>query len=38
MGEKEMGYHLSSIYCCKTAPTAVSDASVIRQVGVSDLG
>ena len=28
-----MGCYVSSLYCCKTAPTAVSDASVMRQVG-----
>ena len=26
------------MYCCKTAPTAVSDASVMRQVGASESG
>ena len=33
-----MGCHVSSLYCCKTAPTAVSDASVMRQVGASAVG
>ena len=34
----ESGCHAPSMYCCSTAPTATSDASVIRQVGASALG
>ena len=31
--EKKMGCHVPLMCCWRTAPTAVSDASVIRQVG-----
>ena len=33
-----MGCPVPLTYCCKTAPTAVSDASVIKCVGASALG
>ena len=36
--KKEMGCQVPAVYCCRTAPTAMSDASVTRQVGASDLG
>ena len=36
--KNEMGCHVPCICCCSTAPTAISDASVIRQVGASGMG
>ena len=33
-----MGCHAPLMCCCNTAPTAVSEASVIRHVGASSLG
>ena len=33
-----MGCQCCSIFCCNTAPTAVSEALVIIQVGAPDLG
>ena len=33
-----MGCHVPSTSCCSTAPTADSDASVMRQVSASSLG
>ena len=33
-----MGEQFPLMYCCSTAPTAMSDASVIRQVGASGTG
>ena len=37
-GEKEIGCQSPSMCCWRTAPTAVSEASVMRQVGASGLG
>ena len=36
--KKEMGCQAPLMCCWRTAPTAVSEASVIRQVGASGLG
>ena len=33
-----MGHQWLSMYCCKTALMAKSEASVITDVGASDLG
>ena len=33
-----MGHHLSPICCCRTAPTAISEASVIMLVGALGTG
>ena len=38
IGTNEIGFQVSLMSCCSTAPTAVFDASVIRQVGASALG
>ena len=38
MEKNEIGCQLSLMYCCKTGPTAVLDASVMRQVGSSETG
>ena len=35
--KKEIGHHTSSINCCWTAPTAMSDASVAMHVGADGL-
>jgi len=36
--KKEIGCQAPLLCCWRTAPTAVSDASVIRQVGASGVG
>ena len=36
--KKEIGCHAPLMCCCNTAPTAVSEASVVRHVGASGLG
>ena len=33
-----MGHHELLLYCCRTAPIAVSEASVMRWLGASVLG
>ncbi len=36
--KKEMGFHTPLIFCWRMAPTATSEASVVRQVGASGVG
>lgn len=33
-----MGFHIPQVNCCRTAPTATSEVSVIIQVGASGAG